>query len=165
MADRIINNKESVKAIHEHLNQIYIRANNDYKDLLKRRFVCQLEFFKENYLQVDGQYQLQHYPIPIISVNEIGDIGYNLDRIFFEFAFEKEDFLYTDLSYFINHYDSIEIYGGHDCLVDFYQKGDPPEKIRNKVQHSDEQTIMLSVYFEYAYEGLIDTFIKMAIIL
>src|SRR6056297_3362542 len=117
---RIIN---SIKTIHKHLNQIYIRANNDYKDLLNRRFVCQLVFFKENYLQVDGQYELQHYPIPIITVNEIGDIGYNLDRIFFEFAFEKSDFLSKNLGYLI-HFDSLEIYGGQDCLVDFYQKGD-----------------------------------------
>src|SRR6056297_2794134 len=109
LADRIINNKDSIKTIHEHLNQIFIRATNDYKDLLNRRFVCQLDFFNENYLQVDGQYQLQHYPIPIITVSEIGDIGYNLDMIFFEFAFEKSDFLSKDLGYLIHHFDSLEI--------------------------------------------------------
>ena len=160
MEDRIIN---SIKTIHERLNQIYIRANNDYKDLLNRRFTCQLVFFKENYLQVDGQYQLQHYPIPIITVNEIGDIGYNLDMIFFEFAFEKSDFLEIDLSHILNHDNAIEIYGGDDCLADFYQKGDTQEIIREKVQHSYEQNIMMSVYFDYAYDRLIDTFIEITI--
>ena len=162
MEDRIIKNRDTIKAFHGHLNHIYTRANNDYKDLLNRRFVCQLDFFKENYLQVDGQYELQHYPIPIITVKETGDIGYNLDRAFFEFSFEKSDFLSKDLSYLIHHFDSLEIYGGHNCLVDFYQNGDTPEMIRNKIHESDEQNIMLALSFDYCYDGLIDTFIEVA---
>lgn len=159
MEGRIIN-KEPLKAIHDHLNRIYTRATKDYKGFLNRCVDCRLDFFKENYLHIDGQYRLQHYPIPIISVNEIGDIGYNLDQIFFEFALEKKDFLSKDLSDFINHYNSLEIYGGHDCLIDFNEKNDTPEMIRKKVQHSDETIIMLSVYFDYACDSLIDTFIK-----
>lgn len=144
------------------MNRIYKRANNDYKELLSCGVDCKLDFFKDNYLHIEGQYQLQHYPIPIITVNEIGDIGFNLDRVFFEFAFEKSDFLSKDLGYLIHHFDSLEIYGSHNCLVDFYQKADTPEMIRDKVQHSDEQIIMLALYFDYAFEGLINTFLEVS---
>ncbi len=152
----------NLKNIHQKINKIYLRAEKDYQALNKKQISCQLESYKNNYVKINGQYQLQKYPIPVISLQNGGDIGYNLDKIFFETAFKRDEFLNLELVSILSQHEDIEIYGGRDCHKDFYQKDDNPAKIREKVKESTENTIMVSLYFDYNKEDLLDRVINFA---
>ena len=150
----------SLKKIHQKLNKIYLRAEKDYHKLLAKEISCQLLNFNNNYIKIDGQDQLQKYLIPIISFQSGGDLGYNLDKIFFESAFNLEEFLSLDLAPIFSEYREIEIYGGRDCQIDFYEKGDTNEIVKEKVRASSEDTIMVSIYFDYDQKNLLDKVIS-----
>ena len=96
----------------------------------------------------------------MIEVKKFGDIGYNLDKIFFEFSFKKQEIFDLNFDYILNNYKDIEVYGGKDCLIDFYEEGDTAEEVINKVDLSNEENIMFSLYFDHSQEKLIKKFLE-----
>lgn len=140
------------------MNRIYKTADEDYQELLNRKCKCELIFCSNNYLYYDGEYHIQKYPIPVIDIKNSGDIGYNIDKIFFEFSFDKTIFLDIAFGYILIKFKEVELYGGSNCLIDFYDEGDSVEDIKNKIRLSNEETIMLSLYFDYNQEKIIESF-------
>lgn len=43
----------------------------------------------------------------------------------------------------------MEIYGGDNCLIDYYKKGDSISEIKEKIMTSDEEHFGLAVYITY----------------
>ena len=134
---------------HNFLNEIFIRAKKDYEYIKTKVEKCEIQYIRGNYLEIDEEYEFQHYPIPIIEIEKLGDIGYNLDKIFFEFSIAKEDFNNVKLDSILKNFSQVEIYGGEDCSIDFYKKGGDISIIQEKVESSFENIIMLSVYLPY----------------
>jgi len=149
-----------LKEMHLLLNKIHSMAERDHQELVDRGIDCQLKNCKHNYIYLDEKYHEQRYPIPIIEIMNKGDIGYNLDKIFFEFSFNKEDFLKLDLKYILNNFEDIEIYGGEDCLIDLYEKGDAVEDILEKFDHSDQECVMVCLYFDHDKKDLLELFFE-----
>lgn len=149
-----------LKETHILLNKLYSMANKDYQELLGRNVDCSLKNYKYNYIKLEEKYHKQEYPIPIIECINMGDIGYNLDKVFFEFSFGKNEFLNLNFSYIMKNFEDIEMYGGGDCLVDFYEKGDLKKDIINKFKSSNEEIAMVSLYFEHYKVNLTDLFLE-----
>ncbi len=150
----------NIKKMHNYLNDLFTKAQNTYTKLINLDYPCRLIFADKNYIKIDGNYEIQHYPIPIIEIEHIGDIGINIDSIFFEFSFSKNDFESINLDLLINDYVKLEIYGGKNCMMDFYYQGDSIEDIKNRIKLSTENTLMLSIYFELNEENIVNEFSK-----
>ncbi|HOO33961.1 MAG TPA: hypothetical protein PK466_12345, partial [Thermotogota bacterium] len=100
---------------HQLMNSIYIKARI-FHDYLKAEEVQHtLGFFPGNYLNISGKQCIQEYPIPVCSFEDGGDIGFNLDGIFFEFFLEKSDLLKANLGHFFNSDCRVEVYGAEIC--------------------------------------------------
>lgn len=144
---------DKTEQIHYLLNEIYAAANKDFADLKNHGIQCKLLFADKNYIKLHDKYELQYYPIPIIEIKNLGDIGYNLDYIFFECSFDKDDVKNIKLQSILEEFKNVEIYSGKDCLKDFYNKGDTAETVISRIDQSDEDIIMLSIYSEYGAES------------
>lgn len=151
---------DKIEEIHHLLNDIYTTADNDFTDLKKHGTECKLILTDKNYIKLHDQYKLQHYPIPIIEIKDFWDIGYNLDYIFFECSLRRDDAKNLNLNIIFEKFKNVEIYGGKDCLKDFYNKGDTAETVIRRIEQSDEDIIMLSLYFEYGVESTYELYKK-----
>ena len=154
------NNENNIKDLHNHLNDIYHIAEKDYQVLKSKKIKCKLINNAGNYITFDGEYHYQKYPIPIIEVKDVGDIGYNIDSIFFEFSIKRERFLQTDFRVILDNFANVQVYGGQDCLTDFYKGNDCADEIMDKVKLSYEEDIMLALYFDYSEDQIVNKFIE-----
>ncbi len=77
----------NIEKMNNYLNDLFSKAKNAYKKLIELGYPCQLIFADKNYIKIAGKYEIQQYPIPILEVKNIGDIGFNLDLIFLSFPF------------------------------------------------------------------------------
>ncbi len=136
---------------HQYLNKIYEQARELTELLQEEDLNCRFLKSSHNYLQdSEGQYHLQHYPIPVIEIVQIGDIGFNLDKIFFEFPLSQAQVINLDLTHLLEE-NEVEIYGGKDCTIDFYRRGDSWENVKNEIARSSEEVVMLSIYIDYGF--------------
>jgi len=82
--------------------------------------------------------------------------------LFFEFSFEENEFLNLDFDHILNNFEEFEMYGGDDCLIDFYEKEKSKKDILNKFKMLDEDIAMVSIYFDHDEDGLIDLFLDVS---
>lgn len=134
--------------IHNKLNEIYSMAESAFEFIKNESDLkASYGFFSGNYININGIYEYQKYPIPVISVEGKGDVGFNIDYIWFEFFLNKDAFNNADIETLINEY-KIEIYGGKDCLKDFYFEGKSISSLFHDVNISKEETICIAIYFK-----------------
>ncbi len=133
--------------IHQKLNQIYTQAESTYHELKKEGYSISYGYYNQNYIKINGKQVLQKYPIPIITIEGIGDIGFNLDEVFFEFFIDRNEIKKIDLKALIEEY-RLEIYGGKNCLIDFYTPPQTEHDVIKQVLSSSEETIGIAVYIQ-----------------
>lgn len=148
--------------IHETLNTLYLKANETLDYLEENDIQCQMGYFSGNYIKIEGEYALQAYPIPVITIKGKGDIGFNLDGMFFEFMLKKQTALRLDIEKISSEY-AIEVYGANDCEVDFYKEGMNNEVYKNGLDKSKENGFGFAFYFDESLKDpkdIIDQFEK-----
>ncbi len=141
--------KESIiQSIHNELNSIYTLAENIHESFKsEEELSVSYGFFSGNYIKIGETQEYQKYPIPIVSIEQKGDICFNIDRVGFEFFVTKELLKETIIESLVNNY-RVEIYGGKDCLIDFYNEGKPISDVLHDVNNSSEDTIGIAIYSE-----------------
>lgn len=151
----------NVKEVHEFINSIYEKSEEAFKRLSEDEDMkCIYTICKGNYLKIDSKYSYQHYGIPIIVLENVGDIGFNLDGIFFEFFLKRDELVNIDFSEISDRH--IEIYGAEDCSVDYYKNGDNIRDVKRKIEESTENSFGIAFYYN-SYDvdrDIIDEFIK-----
>lgn len=85
----------------------------------------------------------EYFPIPVISVEGVGDIGINLDHIFIETRISKEKVELLQLDYFTDY--NIEIYGVEDYLMDYYHPNIEKEIYKEKLYKSSEKEFHFTI--------------------
>lgn len=93
-----------------------------------------------------GEYQMDFFPIPVISVHNICDIEISLDGISISTKLKKDDALIFDYSTIEGM--KFEAYGVNDYLADFYTEGMTIEELISNIQESKEAEIGLSFFFD-----------------
>jgi hypothetical protein len=148
MMDIICKNDENVDLIHNKLNSIYSFAEDVFQSL-KIIMGSQVSygFYKGHYIKIGKRYEYQKYPIPVISVLGKGDIGVNINGVWFEFFLEKIAFNKADIENLLSVY-RVEIYGGTNCLIDFYTGEKSVSQLMEDVNTSKEETIGIAVYLD-----------------
>lgn len=153
--------EDEIIKVHQCLNRMYEQAREVTGLIQAKDLSCQLLMSSHNYLKdKEGKYHLQHFPIPVIEIVQIGDIGFNLDAIFFEYPLAKAQLMKMDLNHLIEEHE-IEIYGGKNCMIDFYCRGDSWDNVQSKVSQSSEEIVMISMYMDYGLSNqvVIQTFL------
>jgi len=139
-------NENAIDFIHNSLNDVYSLAEKVFETIKSEGdFKASYGYFSGNYIKINGKYEYQKYPIPVISIEDKGDIGFNIDGVWFEFFLHKNEFHKINIEGLIRKY-KVEIYGGNDCLVDFYYEGKSAAEIIEGVKNSKEKAIGIAIY-------------------
>ncbi|MCL2574106.1 MAG: DUF3201 domain-containing protein [Defluviitaleaceae bacterium] len=104
-------------------------------------------FFNNHYIKSDNGFLIEHFPIPVLTIPNVADIGIRTDAIWVEFILSKEKAVELDYSDLAQAY-NIEVYGTEGYLHDLYD--DDPDLIAEKIQSSGEAQICVTATFDWA---------------
>jgi len=138
-----------IKTSHELLSKVY-RKSQELEVLFKRiNMKYKLESSFKNYIKIDGQYEVQNYPIPVFVMEDFFDVGINLDGYFFECFIAKEKILTKNIFSLKKYFKKLEVYGDNHSMVDYYYDTDTEADFLNRLNSSDEVSFGLAVYFDF----------------
>lgn len=131
--------------------------NSVYEPLYKRTAAVLSKLKKLNYDVTWGYYGFHSvknkeefttelFPIPVITVKDICDIGIDLDSIFIEGKLKRDAALKFDFSLLKDY--NFEVYGVNEYLKDFYNKNLDIVNIHEKIKESSEKEIGIQVCLE-----------------
>lgn len=84
--------------------------------------------------------------MPVISVENKGDICFNIGSIEFEFYVTKDQIVDIDLENIISNYKrELNIYEYENCTVDIYLIGDNKQDVLNKVNNSFDNKFGIAI--------------------
>ncbi len=95
---------------------------------------------------VANQYEMDYFPIPVISVTGVCDVELHFDTISITTKLRREKALSCDLTMFADIH--FEAYGVEDYLHDFRTEGTSVEEMRANIRCSSEQEVFFSFAFE-----------------
>ena len=123
------------------------------------KYKCSMAFFNGHYSRNDsGQYEMEYFPIPVISIIDVCDIEVGIDTITVSTKlsrFEAEAFDYSLLQKY-----KFEAYGVNNYLEDYYTNGSTIADFIQKVKHSNEESIGFSFTFNNLDEDRVYAFVE-----
>ncbi len=113
---------EEIRKCHNLLNNIYSNCEKLYNKVRMQYKNVQVKSYNGHYIRINGKYEYQKYYMPVISIDDIGDICFNFDGISLEFFIDKNKLLNNCNFNLLFNYD-VEIYDANDSTIDIYEKG------------------------------------------
>lgn len=136
----------NILEMHKLLNSTYEKAEEINKVLNKLQYKTTFKSFNHHYININGNYYKQKYFMPVISIENRGDICFNLNIIEYEFYITKEEVNKIDLASLINNYaKELNIYELNNCTIDLYKIGDTKEDVLNKINKSLDNKFGISI--------------------
>ena len=136
------------KALFQRLNQIYgllhHRALRLTRALAQGGIEAKWGWYANHSVMVDGEYQTEEFPIPVVEVSGLCEIGFNLDGCWLEFQLPRESALAFDWERLP---EEIEVYGVENYLMDFYHIGMDRSGIAVRIAESTEQAVNAALAF------------------
>jgi len=133
------------------LNDIYKplcdRADCIDRDLRELGYTITKSFYNNHSVKIDGSFVAELFPIPVITVKGIGDIGVDIDYVWFEVLLPKEKVLLLDYNSIAKEH-RFEIYGSQDYLKDIYNEQIAISNIVPGIKGSPETDFCILFYFE-----------------
>ncbi|MCL1819255.1 MAG: DUF3201 domain-containing protein [Oscillospiraceae bacterium] len=133
-----------------YLNEIYAPICAKYDEIRKalKKSGIQIKsgFFNNHSVKHNGVFVTETFPIPVISLNGIGDIGIDIDCVWLEIKLSKEKALRMDYHQIASEY-RFEIYGEEDYLCDIYNDEMRVSDITANIENSQETTLCICFYF------------------
>jgi len=114
---------------------------------LQEGYECKWGFYNNHSIKKDGVWETEYYPIPVISINDLCDIGFDIDRTFVECKMKREKALEFQWELLLDY--RFEVYGMEEYLKDFYNESLSMESISLKIKESMEQDIGITFHFGY----------------
>ena len=138
----------NVELMHNRLNEIYSLSENIFEEIkIELPLITSYDLIKGNYIKINEKYEYQKYPLPIVTVKDKGDIGFDINGVWFEFFLDKNNITVDLLENLKSKY-KFEMYSGFDCLIDFYTEGRTIADVIYAVNNSKDKTIGISVYLD-----------------
>ena len=136
------------KALFQQLNQIYAplrgRANRLARALAEGGLKAEWGWYANHAVKIDGEYQGEEFPIPVMDVGDLCEIGFNLDDCWVEFQLSRKAALAFDWAQLP---EGAEVYGVEQYLVDFYAAGMDRAGIAGRIAESAEQAVNIALTF------------------
>ncbi|GAA4298017.1 hypothetical protein GCM10023142_37950 [Anaerocolumna aminovalerica] len=138
----------------EILNDIYKPVYEYLKCLLKAlkelNYDYEWKFCNNHSIRKDNQWILEYYPIPLVTVKDICDIGIDINHIFIECKMKKEKIIGFEWK-LISDY-NFDVYGVEDYLNDFYNSSLKLDDITERIIHSNENEIGIEFQLRFLEE-------------
>lgn len=148
-----------MESVREQLNHLYRKLDEKahvYISEMTRLhggFKIESGFYNGHYHKnAEGNYQMDSYPIPVISIKGLCDIEIDFDRISITSKLSKEQAVSFDWNTLGNT--EFEVYGVDDFLQD-YGDNQTVGEIGKTVQDSLEKEFFISLYLPFS-EGVED---------
>lgn len=136
------------KKLLEQLNEIYAPLSHKARELRKaleaEGIHASWGWYAFHSVKVEGEYQTEEFPIPVVTAGEVCDLGLDLDRIFLELQLSRERALTLDWEKLSPE---AEVYGAEAYLEDFYHPGMDMGDIRRRIEESGEATVCITGNF------------------
>lgn len=139
-------NIERFNSINNLYKELCAKADTIRKSIKSEGYDCTYGFFNNHSIKIDKSFVTEYYPIPVISISNIGDIGIDIDNIWFEICLSKETAVSFNYSKILGLY-KFEIYGAEDYLSDLYNEDVNPLDIIRNIELSKETKVCLIIYF------------------
>lgn len=131
------------------LNDIYLEINQKKKELIHffkdNEFQYRCGYYNQHSVKVNDEWITEEYPIPVISIEQVGDLGIDINHIFLEIVVSREQALVLDFEKFELY--RFEVYGIENFLNDFYNNTLLLQGIQERIRKSDEESIGISFFF------------------
>jgi hypothetical protein len=131
------------------LNEIYLEINQKKKDFIhffkENGFQYRCGYYNQHSVKVNDEWITEEYPIPVITIEQLGDLGIDINHIFLEIVVTREQALELDFGKFEPY--RFEVYGVENFLNDFYNSTLPLQDIHERIRISDEESIGISFFF------------------
>ncbi len=125
--------------VHDRISRIYDYAKEIYENL---KDTCELGYFNKHLIKVNNSFIEQPYYMPVISMQDRGDICFNFDDVSYEFYLTREN-LQKYLEELIEKYaDKLSVYTSANCDVDLYFVGDNFSDVNKKLEEYEKSEIM-----------------------
>ena len=134
----------------ELLNAVYeplcVRSKALCAYLKEQGTACTRGFYNLHAVRKGDGFFTEHFPIPVVTAQGLGDFGFELDHVFFEAVLPHEKALCFDFAAFAREYD-IEVYGAEDFLTDFYHTGMDIAGLHERLLKSEKREVCLCLKF------------------
>lgn len=135
---------------HNYLNEIYgsvyDRAKEIYLEIFSTGQNAMFGWHNMHSTKNGHEMLTQFYPIPVISIEAVGEIGVDIDSVFFELRVSKEKALELDYEQLGAHYE-IEVFGQNNYLEDLYHKDMTRDAVIQKIKDTEEVNIKIYARF------------------
>ncbi len=138
--------------LNETYHTLWLKCAQLVQGLLHRIFEVSSGFYNGHYHQTsDGSWQMDYYPIPVISVKHFCDIEISLDGISVTTKKRRSDVLEYSFDLFKNY--SFDAFGVEGYLDSFYLDGMTIAEMKESIKHSLENEIGFSFSFPWEIDG------------
>lgn len=135
-------------ALFQQLNGIYAplhgRARRLAGSLLQRGVEASWGWYANHSVQVEGEYQTEEFPIPVVEAGALCEIGLDLDGCWLEFQLSREAALAFGWEQLP---EDAQVYGVEHYLTDFYTAGMDKAGIAGRIGRSTEQAVSVALPF------------------
>lgn len=144
------------------LNELYAPLERKRGELLRMLQDCGLKaasgYYNGHYHKdTQGDYRMDYYPIPVISVWNLCDLEIDFDDICVSTKLTREEALAYDYGKLVPY--PFEAFGVEDYLADFYLPGMSADALRRSILESSEQEIGFS--FRFDFDAALPEFVKL----
>jgi hypothetical protein len=150
-----------MQVLNSEYEPLRTHTRNMVKALTSSGFECEWGYFAQHSVRNGDEWFFEHYPIPVITVKNVCEIGFDLDQTFIECKLKRDAAIVFDFTRFYGF--TFEVYGLTDYLHDFYNADQDIKDIHAKINKSDEKEIGVSLLFGYleSVEDIIQTVKKL----
>lgn len=132
---------------HNELNEIYEKLDKKAREICNT-INCTYRYYNGHYHKNQyGDYEMDFYPIPVISVKGICDIEIDFDKVSVTTKLSKDKAASYDYIKFKDYH--FEAYGVENYLDDYFVENDTIKSMIDKIKISKEENIFFSFYFPY----------------
>jgi hypothetical protein len=140
------------------LNNIYKKLETKSNELsspfkkIHKVFDYKVAYFSGHYSKNEnGSYEMDYFPIPVITIVNYCDIEIGLNGISLSTKLKRTDALNFDYQKLKDY--QFEVYGVTDYLSDYYTEGNTIEDLVKNIQLSQEHEIGFSFKFDEAIQA------------
>jgi hypothetical protein len=134
----------------ETLNSIYKPLQERVKSIVNKlksnNYNCEWGYFGQHYIKHNNNWLVEYFPIPVIDVIGICEIGIDLEHIFIEYKILKQTALKYDFNKLIKC--NFEVYGVENYLNDFYNAKMDLNDINSRILESEEKEVGISIFLD-----------------
>lgn len=139
-------NTEKFEILNSIYKPLYEKTKLIQVELKKNNYKFEWGYFGQHYIRHNENWLLEYFPIPVIDIDGICELGIDLEHIFIEYKILKETAIEYDFNKLSKY--KFEVYGVENYLNDFYNEKMNLNDIKSLILESEEREIGISIFLD-----------------